>query len=133
MALHLKTALLCDDIRQEDNGKFMIIGVYTPNMTVPQIPFVLPSLSFFLLFDADEPGEHAFKFNLNHLETGRSLVEGMGQIGVKRAGTAVMPLKLGNAQFQAVGSYTLSLSIDDAPPTLNSFDVTLNIPKARGQ
>ena len=131
MALHLKTTLLCDDIRQEDNGKFMIIGVYTPNMTVPQIPFVLPSLSFFLIFDADGPGKHAIKFNLNHLETGRSLVGGMGQIGVKRAGTAVMPLKLGNAQFQAVGSYTLSLSIDDAPPILNSFDVTLNIPKAR--
>ena len=111
----------------------MIIGVYTPNMTVPQIPFVLPSLSFFLLFDADGPGEHAIKFNLNHLDAGRSLVGGMGQIGVKRAGTAVMPLKLGNAQFQAVGSYTLSLSIDDAPQILNSFDVTLNIPKARGQ
>jgi hypothetical protein len=32
----------CDDIRQEDNGKHLLIGVYNAVMYVPKIPFGAP-------------------------------------------------------------------------------------------
>jgi hypothetical protein len=31
-------SLVCDDVRREDNGKLIIIGVYGENITVPQTP-----------------------------------------------------------------------------------------------
>jgi hypothetical protein len=48
VAINQKYILVCDEVRQENNGKFMVIGLYTPDMTLPQIPFVLPSLTFFI-------------------------------------------------------------------------------------
>ncbi len=34
--------LFCDDIRIEQSGKHILIGVYPSDLVVPQIPFVLP-------------------------------------------------------------------------------------------
>ena len=30
MALTLRATLICDEIRREDNGKLLFVGVYTP-------------------------------------------------------------------------------------------------------
>lgn len=35
----LKGALLADDVRQENNGKFILIGVYNSNIVVSGFPF----------------------------------------------------------------------------------------------
>jgi hypothetical protein len=43
-----KYILMCDEVRQEINGKLFIIGLYTPDMAVPQIPYAIPSLTFFM-------------------------------------------------------------------------------------
>lgn len=40
------TCLFCDDIRREDNGKEMLVGIYTHGMTVPELPFVQPRFWF---------------------------------------------------------------------------------------
>lgn len=36
----LQAALLCDDVRQEKNGKFIVIGIFD-GITVPAMPFVI--------------------------------------------------------------------------------------------
>jgi len=43
---------LCDEIRREDNGKFLFIGVYTGHVLVPRLPFDLPTLTFFTKWSA---------------------------------------------------------------------------------
>lgn len=43
----IKTALVCDDIRREDNGKQILIGVYNDKILVPQFPAPL-ALSFWI-------------------------------------------------------------------------------------
>lgn len=37
----LEYAILCDDVRREDNGKFLIIGVYVEDIRVPVFPYNL--------------------------------------------------------------------------------------------
>lgn len=38
--------IFCDDIRQEADGKIALMGVYGPDMNVPQFPFLLPFFCF---------------------------------------------------------------------------------------
>jgi hypothetical protein len=53
-------ATFCDDIRQEDNGKHLLIGVYNSVMYVPQFPFVALKMCFRIRYverpnDASQP------------------------------------------------------------------------------
>jgi len=36
--IKIEMALLCDEVRREDNGKLIIIGVYTPGMELAEFP-----------------------------------------------------------------------------------------------
>lgn len=45
MAWEHKYTLLCDDVRREDNGKLIILGLYFGVITVPQFPATLPLLT----------------------------------------------------------------------------------------
>ncbi|MDX5331254.1 MAG: hypothetical protein LPK04_08695 [Caulobacteraceae bacterium] len=45
-------AMFCDDVRIENNGKVILIGLYTGHMTVPQFPY---SGRIFSLLILDEP------------------------------------------------------------------------------
>lgn len=40
----LATAVLCDDVRIEHNGKLLIIGLYPQVMTFPALPATLPQM-----------------------------------------------------------------------------------------
>lgn len=52
----IDSLLLCDDIRKEDNGKAIIIGVYTGDIVVPKFPAAL-MLSIWLQGHAEEDAE----------------------------------------------------------------------------
>jgi hypothetical protein len=41
----INSVILCDDIRREDNGKDMLIGVYNGVIAVEKIPAFLPSFA----------------------------------------------------------------------------------------
>lgn len=45
------TMLVCDDVRAEWNGKYMLIGTYVTDMTISFEPFYVPQLQFFLIFE----------------------------------------------------------------------------------
>lgn len=42
------TALFCDDLRHEINGKLSLMGVYTGDMYVPHFPITLPKICAFI-------------------------------------------------------------------------------------
>lgn len=39
----VRSVIICDDVRKENNGKEILIGVYNEAVVVPTIPFVLPT------------------------------------------------------------------------------------------
>ncbi len=124
-----KYVLVCDEARREDNGKFIIIGLYTPDLSVPQIPFTTPSITFFLCLESDRPGMFRFNVKLEHLETGQNLAEGMGQMQFGAPGMGIAPVRFGNVQFIAGGSYIFSINVEGQPdPITTHFNVVLNIP-----
>lgn len=52
-----QSIVLCDDIRREDNGKLMLIGVYTGDIVSAEFPAYL-SLRLFMLYDAGKSEKH---------------------------------------------------------------------------
>lgn len=125
MAITHKYTLMCDDVRQENNGKFIVVGLYTPNMSVPQIPFTVPFLTFFMFVETDRPGNFPFRMRLERMETGQRLVEGMGMMGVRAPGLGASPMRVGPLQFQAAGTYSFVVEIDGGAPIITSFEVIL--------
>ena len=130
MTITHKWTLVCDEVRQENNGKFIVIGLYTPNLAIPQIPFTMPYLTFFTCLETDRPGDFQFRMKLTHLESGRTVWEGFGGMGVKQPGIGVLPIRLPSVQFQSAGVYTFSFTLVDQPVPLftTDFAVILNLP-----
>lgn len=129
-----KYTIICDEVRQENNGKFIIIGVYNGNITIPQIPFMLPSLTFFQTLESDRPGMLNVRMKIQHLESGKNLVEGMGAINFVRPGPGVSALRFQNIGLIAAGTYNFVQEIEGQnDPIIVPFDVMLVIPQPQFQ
>jgi hypothetical protein len=120
---------MCDDLRREDNGKLLLIGMYTGTMGLPQLPFVLPSLTFVMFMDSDRPGHWAMKFRIQHLETGKLIVEGAGGMMFQQPGLSISPLKFGGIPISAIGDYNFVVNLEDhTDPIIVDFKIVLNLP-----
>jgi len=119
---------MCDDIRREDNGKLLLIGVYGQSIAVPQFPATLPSLVFFQGLESDRPGSWTVRMRLQHLDTGQKVMEGMGMINFRQPGAGANPIRLPGVQFQNPGTYHFVLDIEGQPdPIMYEFSVVLRI------
>lgn len=55
IAKKIKT-LLCDDVRQEVGGKISLMGIYSKDIIVNNVPTILPIINFVIMFeDIKEP------------------------------------------------------------------------------
>jgi hypothetical protein len=131
MAISHKYTLMCDDVRREDNGKLLLIGVYQDTILVPQFPTMM-GLTFFASLESDRPGTWSMRMRVERMETGNRLVEGMGAITFPRPGIGANPVKIPNIQFQESGSYQFVMEIEQHPPIIYTFTVGLNIQQAPG-
>jgi hypothetical protein len=133
MSITHKYTLMCDEVRQENNGKILILGLYTPDMTIPQAPFVLGSLTFFSALESDRPGNFQIRFEIQHLDTGQKVAEGMGAFGVPKPGLGVAPIQMRNLLLPNAGTYVFSLTIEgQREPITYSFNVILAPPQQMG-
>jgi hypothetical protein len=130
MALMHRYTLICEDIRQENNGKWIVIGLYTHNIATPQLPFSMPGLAFLFCFegDAEAVGQHRFKIRVQHLETGALILpELAGGMNVLRPGALVIPIRFPPLELRAHGVYSVSIEIEGhaAGPIATNFVVEL--------
>lgn len=130
MLSHRQT-IICDEVRREDNGKLLVIGMYTGGLTIPQLPFFMPGgLTFMSIWDADRPGSTDLKFRLQYLESGKSLIEARGNINILAPGQAYVPIRLAPLQIQNFGAYTLSIDVEgQRDPVTVDFVIQLNAPQ----
>lgn len=130
MAITHRYTLVCDDVRQENNGKFIVIGLYTGGITVPQLPFVFPYLTFLVFVEGDRPENIQFDMRLERMDNGQTLIGGMGVMTVQRPGPGASPIKVGPVQIQAAGAYQFVMNIHgQTDPVITSLDITLAPPQ----
>jgi hypothetical protein len=121
-----KYTLVCDDVRREDNGKLIIIGLFTPDIVVPQIPFVFPMLTVFQVIESTRVGQFQFRSSLELLETGTKIAQAIGMVESKQPGILLNILRLGNLKIQSPGTYTFTTEFDQSgEPIVYSFQVNL--------
>jgi hypothetical protein len=125
MPITQKFSLVCDEVRQENNGKFFILGMYTPDLAVGSIPFVAPTLTFLSWLESDRPGNFQFRLKLSHLESGATLAEGMGGVGFAKAGTGLVPVRLLGVPFSSPGPYTFTIQFDGQEALITHFSIIL--------
>ena len=132
MAITSRFSLMCDEVRVEINGKLLILGAYTPDMAVPQLPYVAPILTFLFWLDSPIPGNYQFSAKITHLESGTLVAQAMGGFGVAKPGQGLAPIRLVGVQFTHAGPYVFSLQIQGEPEILHQFSVMLFIPVGPG-
>lgn len=128
MPITHKFTLVCDDVRREDNGKLLILGVYNQIILVPQFPVVLPMLTFLHYLDSDRPGTWSVRMRLEHLETGQRLLDAMGIIGFQQPGGGTHPVRIAPAQFQVPGVYNFVLEVEGQANNPFTTEFTVSLP-----
>jgi hypothetical protein len=128
MPISARYILMSDDIRREDTGKFFIIGLYTPDMAVSQIPFVMPTIAFLVNLESDRQGNFNFRTKVQHQETGDVLPPTVvaGTLAVTNPqNPVIVPFRFGGVGFNVQGLYSFSLEIDAQDPIVSTFNVQL--------
>jgi hypothetical protein len=118
--------LLCDIVRREDNGKLVIVGLYTPDILVREVPFTLPVLSFLFKWDLrqgplrkghivlkDSDRKQIASIPIDEKAFGESresgvFVFGISPFGVKKLGTFTLSYKVGS-RSKPLGSFRVLL------------------------
>lgn len=122
---HLYT-LVCDDVRREQSGKLIVIGMYTAGVVLQRIPANLPGLTFLTALQPTAAGKWEFTFRLSHVATGAVLgPEGKIEIEVpKVGGPAVIPIRIGPLNFQMPGEYAFTLGGPNFDGAAHLFEVS---------
>ena len=124
MALNHKYTLVCDDVRREDNGKLIVVGLYTPGIVLAQFPLTLPKLMFLVCLEPTDKGSWKLDFRLTHLPTS-ALVGPTGRVdlNVPVVGSLTyLPIAIPNVQFQMPGDYAFMMT------GANFDELTVNVP-----
>lgn len=124
--------MICDDIRQEANGKRMFIGVYDEIITVAVIPVMIPQLIFYSKWDIT--AEHIKKFEFKMVQpSGKAIGPIVSELPPpspeSKGRRAVVQIGLSPFNIEASGEYRIEAIINDVDyNTIASFKVTLLSP-----
>lgn len=97
MAIKALYALACESIRQEANGKFIAIGIYSSSIVISSFPVVL-SLQLFTKAIIDGTGKQDILFRV--LVDGREDHQIGGELQAERAQEDWLPIPLQPINFQ---------------------------------
>jgi hypothetical protein len=116
--------VLCDDIRFENNGKLLLIGVYSDIVQVLKLPLQLRSLGLAIRAKAMSAGRIAFSVTATDPQ-GNSLLEANGEMNYEgEPGRAIwLPIVMGPALLTTEGQYAVRIALGDAPPIHETFVV----------
>jgi hypothetical protein len=133
MTMTEKYTLMCDDVRLENNGKFLIIGMYTGGITVPQFPFPC-GLTFLSVFDVDRLGNYMLRAKIENAESGRVIAQQVVMLDITQMPTMPSPaltvIRFPAVTLESAGAYTMSMTVESQanPVVIFPFNVILVIP-----
>lgn len=108
----LQASLLCEEVRQESNGNFFIIGVISL-LRVPQLPITAGRLCLFNRWTA---GIGKFTETVRFMAPDQTTVLRKGEMKFELADPALHSINvlfLNNIEFKAAGTYFVEVLVDD--------------------
>ena len=124
-AVLYEALVLCDDIRFENNGKLLLIGVYSDVVQVFKLPLQLRSLGLAVRARAMSHGRIAFTVTASDPQ-GNSLLEANGEMNYEGepGRTIWLPIVMGPTLLTTEGTYGVRIVLGDAPAIHETFVVT---------
>lgn len=126
----LQCSLMCEEIRQEANGNFMLIGVIN-FIRVPQLPVVALKLSLFNRWTA---GIGQFTESVRLLAPDQTTVLRKGEVKFAlqdAAHQATNVTLFGQVEFKTPGNYMVEVLVDDVMKLRYPVPVVVTPPPAR--
>jgi hypothetical protein len=116
--------VLCDQIRQEMNGKFLFIGVYNDVIQVPQFPFTI-SFAVAVLTRVVKPGPLSFTVQFQEV-AGKTLLQsvtGEGRYEGQEGRQVWLPVPIPPLQVQREGDYQIVLDFAGSAKTTERYTI----------
>ena len=128
----LQCSLLCEEIRQEVTGNFILIGVIN-YIRVPQLPVVALKLSLFNRWTA---GVGQFTETVRFIAPDQTTVLRKGEVKFNLQDAALHATNFtifNQVEFKAAGTYYIEVSVDDVMKLRYPVPVILAPPQGQGQ
>jgi Family of unknown function (DUF6941) len=120
----LQCSLFCQEVRQEANGNFFLIGILDV-IRVPQLPIVAPQLAVFNRWTA---GVGAFSETVRLVAPDQTTVLCKGEVKFQMKSpdqNATTVSLFGNVQFAVPGPYYVEVLVDDVMKVRYPINVIL--------
>lgn len=108
----IDTVIFCDDIRQERNGKWLLIGVYGADILVRGLPADL-RLSLWIVIRPKEIGKAEAKLRVIGPH-GSTLVDGELSVDVKHLRPTIMAMGALPMQIQMAGTIRVEMATKES-------------------
>jgi hypothetical protein len=128
----LQCSLLCEDIRQETSGNFILIGVVN-FLRAPQFPIVALKLNVFNRWTA---GVGQFTENVRLIGPDQTTVLRKGEVKFALKDPSLQATNVtvfGQVEFKAAGNYFVEVLVDDVMKLRYNIPVIHTPPPAQGQ
>jgi hypothetical protein len=129
----IRSVIICDDIRREDNGKEICIGVYAGIIITSRFPAVLAKLSVRMEFEDLPAGVHSVDIEVVD-PRGNKVFSVSGEIEAPSiAEPGALSLGQGPVILPVEGKYTIRFGFDNHIRPVSRFLVRLPQPTGPGQ
>jgi hypothetical protein len=121
----VKSVLICDDARQEVNGKEILIGVYNDTIVVERLPAMLFK---FVIRVALRVNHHRFKkFSLQVIDQAKNkIVDASQDIPAPSPDpNVIIGVQLQNLTFAQSGNHEILFGFDDKLRKIGEFEIRL--------
>lgn len=123
LAIDIKSVVVCDDIRTEDNNKKLLIGVYTGAVIVNDIPAVLGSFALWAGIRYRDSKTKILSFRLLDPK-GKAIREGSGPIkGDGKGKPADLVIRFPMINLALEGRYKIQFKTEGRFVTVSDFMV----------
>jgi hypothetical protein len=119
-----ESLVLCDDIRHENNGKLLFVGVYSDLVQVAKLPLQMRSLGLAVKAKVFSTGKMTFSVSVGD-PNGNTLIDANGELNYDgEVGHVIwLPIVVGPALLPTEGVYTVRIALGDNAPIHEKFFV----------
>ena len=123
MSISVQSTVVCDDVRREDNGKHILIGVYAGALFLQSIPAALASLGFY--FETIVEGSHDATVQIQvKSPDGTVIMSAQGEIKFDITyPVSGFGFKAGPVTFAKEGRYEVLVGFKEPLVVVKTFDV----------
>ena len=120
----VRSWLICDDVRIENNGKYILVGVYSGDIVLRKpLPVTLAMLAFWIQLDLQKANYGSYELRLLDPQK-RQAAQFRGSARFTRADEpGVLICLTGPITLSNYGSYNVEFGIDGPPQLLGAFGV----------